>query len=360
MLETIVKKLRTFLSSFGLIALGGMTFCFGTLWIAQGLASWWGDGRLFDPGDGVWLWVPLLVVLVVVGGLCCRSSGSGDSVNKLISQDAGWSTVFWLGLYFVFILWDNDVDFSFLGTVAFGADVCVLVIGICVCSAIAYGVLGLMRLSNTTRILIIALWLLGYLASWTIGISSHGLSLPVFSMIWLSLALVGCLLCDMTSAPVGERVTDYSWSDEEHNFQSRVTEPNYAPDLLKRRTQTRSARSVHGKIPEDTILVLGHLVRKVTGPIAAALPLNAPMSVRDITVKEVLDRVIVDWRSNENLEGLEQQDIDDLRSFVEAACFCCRNDFTVVGQTIYSACLSALLDDWLENWNANGISGPPV
>ncbi len=333
-----------------------MAFCFGTLWIAQGMANWWEDGRLFDPGDGIWLWVPLVAVICAIVWICSKSSDSGNSFSELLSNDAGWSSVFWIGLYLVFMAWDFDVDFSFLGSIAFGVDVCVLLIGISICSAIAYVALGLMRLSSTTRILIMALWLFGYLASWTIGISSHGLSLTVFSMIWLSLALIGYLLCDMTTVPVGENAIDYSWSDEERKFKSRASDLN--SDLPKRRSQTRSARSQYGNIPQDTMIVLGHLVRKVTGPIAAAVPVNAPMSVRDITVKEVLDRVIADWHSNENLEGLEQQDIDDLRSFVEVACLCCGNDFTVVGQTIYRVCLSALLDDWLDNWNANGTSGP--
>ena len=29
------------------------------------------------------------------------------------------------------------------------------------------------------------------------------------------------------------------------------------------------------------------------------------------------------------------------------------------GEAIYRAILAALLDDWLANWNANGVSGPP-
>ncbi|MBX9770259.1 MAG: hypothetical protein K2X29_02750 [Candidatus Obscuribacterales bacterium] len=357
-------RLKSMLSAFAIVGLGGMLFCAVTLWLAQGLASFWEDGRIFDPADGLGLWILLLVIGIVMTPTLIRTVESDVDSYNLLERDLGRSSLALLVLGVLYILvqlWDYDLlDFGFLSSVVLGVDVCVIIFGLLVSGAITYLTLQMLQLSSATRILMVALWIVGYLISWTIGIATGGLSLPIFGLVWLCISILGVFICDMTPSTVEPRTVEFSWSDKERKYSGQSTIASQWLDLKKRREQTRPIRSLFGRLPEDTMMVFGHLIRKVTGPIAAALPVEAPISFGDVTVKEVLDRLIIDWRSNENLHGLERQDIEDIRSFVQAAYYCGRHHYGPVKETVYRVCLGAFMDDWLENWNANGTSGPPA
>lgn len=349
-------RLKSMLSAFAVVGLGGMLFCAVTLWLAQGLASFWEDGRIFDPADGLGLWILLLVIGIVMTPILIRMRESDPDV-----LDSTFATLVFVVIYLLYFLWDYDVlDFSFLNSPVLGVDISVIAFGFLICGVITYLTLQMLRLSSATGILMVALWIVGYLVSWTIGIAIGGLSLPIFGLVWLCIAVLGVFICDMTPSTVEPRTVEFSWSDKERKYSGQSTVASQWLDLKKRREQTRPIRSLFGRLPEDTMMVFGHLIRKVTGPIAAALPVEAPISFGDVTVKEVLDRLIIDWRSNENLHGLERQDIEDIRSFVQAAYYCGRHHYGPVKVTVYRVCLGAFMDDWLDNWNANGVSGPPA
>jgi hypothetical protein len=123
---------------------------------------------------------------------------------------------------------------------------------------------------------------------------------------------------------------------------------------------TSSVVSQYGRIPQDTFDLLNQHVRRVTGPIASSIPLGASDEARNITIREILDVTLRDWRENDNLKGLQPVDIDDIRSFVEAAIAITGSGSDPVTLAAYKISLRALMLDWLDNWNVEGQSGPPL
>lgn len=115
----------------------------------------------------------------------------------------------------------------------------------------------------------------------------------------------------------------------------------------------------YGRIPRNTVDLFERTIRQVRDEVVTALPGGAGSELKAYTLEAVLDTVLRDWRINDNTTGLLPQDIADLRSFVELACSLAGNDLGGRGLPVYQATLKGLLDDWLDNWNSDGQSGPP-
>ncbi len=179
-----------------------------------------------------------------------------------------------------------------------------------------------------------------------------------------------------------------------------------------------SNSSSFGRIQKHTEELIRSQIKVVIDPVLSYLPLTVSKEIRDWTAKVVLDTVLKDWRENGNLDPLTQQDVADLGSFVELSFYlatACDLQGSAVGQTdsatlklgssafkpdsnqlrieptmvstgphrqvtektkgkeqsdecfmmtgessaIYKTSLESLLYDWLQNWNADGNSGPP-
>lgn len=132
---------------------------------------------------------------------------------------------------------------------------------------------------------------------------------------------------------------------------------------LSRAARTSGVRSAYGRIPQDTVLLLTSHVKDVGGPVMSYLPLGITRQMRDWTIKSTLDVVLRDWRDNENLEILTREDVSDLGSFAEfsyeLAVGRSLEDLGPMENAVYRASLKALLEHWLNHWNADGVDGPP-
>lgn len=177
-------------------------------------------------------------------------------------------------------------------------------------------------------------WLLGYIILWWLSNALSSLSLPLYLGFWLIFGALGGWLV------------------------ARADPQRAASGGRRDREVVRSAQ--FGRVPAATVVLLTQHVRHATGPILAGLPSMAPQLVREFTVRAVLERTIRDWWANGNADGLAAQDVADLRSFVSMAAVLSDSARDPAGQAIYRATLTALLDDWLANWNADGVDGPPL
>lgn len=130
-----------------------------------------------------------------------------------------------------------------------------------------------------------------------------------------------------------------------------------------RAARTSGQRSLYGRVPQDTVLLFTSHIKDVSGPIMSYLPLSITKQMRDWTIKQTLDVIFRDWRENENLEKLSQEDVSDLGSFAEfsyqLAVGRSIEDLGPMEDAVYRASLKALLEHWLKYWNADGVDGPP-
>jgi hypothetical protein len=118
------------------------------------------------------------------------------------------------------------------------------------------------------------------------------------------------------------------------------------------------AATVPGRVSEQTRDLFQQVSTVIRGPVLNALPLSASNDMRVTTLKLVLDTVLLDWCNNGNTSGLQDSDAEDICNFVRAAVWLvskCGDDARI----IYPVILKSLLEDWLHNWNANGVTGPP-
>lgn len=114
-----------------------------------------------------------------------------------------------------------------------------------------------------------------------------------------------------------------------------------------------------GRIPPASVILLTQHVR-TANDAANQLPQNAPASVRKIAVAVVLDHIVRDWWENENREGLTPADMNDMSVFVQYAWAQCRGVNSLPeAEAVFKAVLTALLDDWFNSWNADGVEGAP-
>lgn len=114
-----------------------------------------------------------------------------------------------------------------------------------------------------------------------------------------------------------------------------------------------------GRIPSQTIDLFERTVADVKTKILPSVPHTAGDEVKAFTLEAVLNIVLRDWHENNNTEGLSEEDIKDMNSFVQMAAALAGTTIHAQGKPIYEATLSGLLEDWLENWNTPGDPGPP-
>lgn len=221
------------------------------------------------------------------------------------------------------------------------AGIPALIVAVIIVGAIEIGLLTkLLGFRLNAAAALIVVWLTMYLVVWIIGLIMAGMSLPVYLVCWALFGLAaGAIFGGRQRPAAGATLAP------RHSAVVRSTE--------------------FGRSPRDTVVLLSQHARSVTGPISSALPSDAPEELRAFTVRAVLDRTLRDWWENGNTAGLTPKDINDLKSFVElAAALAAQPRFNpshreALSHAIYRATLGALLDDWLERWNADGVDGPP-
>lgn len=249
-------------------------------------------------------------------------------------------------------------------------------------ASIAYMFLLGSGFARKFRWAILSVWSILYIGITAFGSIVHPISLPLFIFSWLLAGgIVGLWVASSGTSITATKakalrpaiqlapVTTYSAPRADGRPSTgRTTQqrmPQYRPGTrLSRAARTSGKASPYGRIPIDTYQLLQSHIRDVSGPILSYLPLGITKAMRDWTIKKTLDVVLRDWRDNENLDKLEADDISDLGSFAEfsyeLAVGRTLQELGPIENAIYKAALNALLEDWLNNWNAGGKSGPPV
>ncbi len=115
----------------------------------------------------------------------------------------------------------------------------------------------------------------------------------------------------------------------------------------------------YGRVKHETMQLFERTIDQVRNKMLLALPHQASEEVKSFTTELVLSTVFKDWLRNGNEQGLEDKDVDDLGSFIQAAASLAGADINTRGFPVYQSILKGLLEDWLENWNAPGDPGPP-
>lgn len=203
------------------------------------------------------------------------------------------------------------------------------------------------RLGCGGALLIVLVWMVSYLGLWgTSQVTRSPVGIPVLAG-WSALAGGLCGLVVARLRPRGsKRRQGRSLSQEV--AAPRPDEPVVRADQF-------------GRVPAATVVLVNRLVHQARNRVVSALPSGASAAVRSTTVSAILDRTLKDWWDNGNQQGLTTTDIDDLRSFVQLAAHLSgpQGLSSAEGLAVYRATLGALLDDWLEHWNDNGVDGPP-
>ncbi|MBX9568157.1 MAG: hypothetical protein K2X77_04640 [Candidatus Obscuribacterales bacterium] len=114
-----------------------------------------------------------------------------------------------------------------------------------------------------------------------------------------------------------------------------------------------------GRIPAQTIELFERTVADVKSKVLPALPHTAGEELKGFTLEAVLEIIFRDWHENNNTEGMREEDLADLASFVQMASALAGTTMHAQGRPIYEATLKGLLEDWLENWNKPDDPGPP-
>ncbi|MBS2008184.1 MAG: hypothetical protein JST01_14140 [Cyanobacteria bacterium SZAS TMP-1] len=353
------------------MALGGMIYVLATLTAVQAVAAYWEEGRMVEGDNTVKLFFPIvaLAVCALVVGLYMRRPGEVDKTYGMYSGGYDASRDFESSNFFtsesfgtmIMILLIIVIAICFISV---GADLASFLISIGSTSTIAYFLALFFDKRANIRGAMVGVWFVGYIILWTMG-SSHAVSLPIFISFWVVFgSLAGYFLADMIRA---ENIADKrrAESGDDRGPRPGGSSRSYAPSpgddaaMRHRRKNTSAKYSEFGRLPQDTTNVLAHLVRRTTGPIASALPVNASSEMTSDTIRLVLDTLILDWRVNGNLGGLDDKDVEDLRSFVTCASSFVQGEYVGSNSATYKTVLSFLLKDWLDNWNAEGVDGPP-
>jgi hypothetical protein len=350
------KRTDGWLPNATIVCIGGMAYTIAAQWLMQWAGAYWEDGHLVDPDVKLWLMVPAAMIFVYgyflrIGGF---SSDKSDMPNKpeisrVRSFDDGSSStvslliVLFIGLLIAAGCW----SVSAIWTIAVGSLTGLGVISL----ALLYFVYP----SALARTYTVSTWLLGYVALWVLSANVSHVSIWMFALVWIILGALGgntvCVAIRRTSV-IERESSGHVWRQK-----------NVQPESIKQSRRARMTSAVvsqYGRIPQDTFDLLNQHVRRVTGPIAASIPLSASELARNITIREILDVTLRDWRENDNLKGLQPVDIDDLRSFIESSLAVAGPENDPVSLAIYKICLRSLLLDWLDNWNVDEHSGPPL
>jgi len=222
---------------------------------------------------------------------------------------------------------------------------------------VAYLLLQFFSASRLIRLSTIAIWCFAYMGVWMVGVSAP-LSLPIFIVSWTGIGFGGGLLLYSIAKSTNTAAVSTAERAKKQETDARSQAQGVA-QTRRRAARTSGIASRYGRIPQDTFDLLANHIRRITGPIAAALPIGASVSRRNQTVFILLDTVVSDWRENDNFDLMTPDDIDDFQSFIEAASFVSGAEENAISAAIYEATLKALAQDWLANWNATDNSGPP-
>lgn len=232
-----------------------------------------------------------------------------------------------------------------------GAGVMLVGVAWLIASIVTLFVLRIVRLRCGTIMSALAVWSIGYTILWAIGANAGTISLPVFVLFWIAAAALRAIF--WARAPVGTRPPGRRRAVRQAGRATARLASAADPQAVMRRSE-------FGRIPATTLNVIASQVRAVSTDVVGALPVGAANLARAETIRMVLARTLRDWWENGNAEGLPSQDVADLQSFVALAA-AVAGDWRAPGALpVYRATLAALLDDWLLNWNAGGVDGPPV
>jgi hypothetical protein len=338
-----------------MVCIGGMVYTIASQWLMQWAGAYWEDGHLVDPDVKLWLMVPAVMLFIYAyvvrrGGF---NSGDSDKLNKsetskIRSYDDGSSSTVSLLIVLLIglLIAAGFTSVSAVWTIAIGSLTGVGTISL----ALLYFVYPV----PLARTYAVSTWLLGYVTLWVLSATVSHLSIWMFAVVWIVLGALG----GNTISIANRRASLIERENSGHVWRQRNVEPERIKQSRRAR-MTSSVVSQYGRIPQDTFDLLIQHVRRVTGPIAASIPLSASELARNITIREILDVTLRDWRENDNLKGLQPVDVDDLRSFIEASLAVSGPENDPVSLAIYKICLRSLLLDWLDNWNVEGHSGPP-
>lgn len=249
---------------------------------------------------------------------------------------------------------------------------------ILVWSIIYFVTMGLLRAFGKGWLrstLIPVAWLGAYVILWLVGAATGGIGLPFFVIFWIVIgALIGLILrhpekkkrggprpqsSPRSSRPKKPPTYTLAEAAGEVEPPERIVQGERMTKSLVIPPTILHGDSAYGRIPAGVVALLRQEAR-LAEEVVFEWPPDAPRDLRDFTVRAILQRVITDWWKNANTKGLDGPDVVDLRSFVELARALADDRFDSDGKAIYRATLSALLDDWLANWNAKGFEGPPV
>ena len=368
------------------VTIGGMMYVVGTLWATQLLAASWEDGRLVAPGNTAFLFMPVMSLVVCAfvmklylsaekmhddderhrkdaeAGLLTHSAGSFREIRQYDSTygELASTGVICFGLVILAMCF-----------ISIGVDSASFLVAFTLTSSVAAFVASFFDKRMFIRGLVVGAWMMGYLTTWCFG-WMHPISLPAFVAGWL---VVGGLIgYNVAIAIHAQNIADAKREARRKNALSKRTivgggsdfsDAGYSAaatggkDFKYRQRHTSGIYSEFGRLPKDTVNVLAHLTRSTNGPIVSSLPVTAQAHMYADTVRIVLDHLILDWRQNNNLRGLDASDIEDIRTFVVCASSFINLDYDKVNRATYRTILKYLMVDWLNNWNSNDTSGPP-
>ncbi len=206
-----------------------------------------------------------------------------------------------------------------------------------------------MRYQGCRACIIIPVWWSAHFVLTVIGtmaFSSTGIPLVVYLIIWLVIGGIGALL--LHAAPKTQLAA------------AGAAGALGAGAFVATRGQNQVLKSSgYGRLPPATVILLTQHVR-TANESANQLPPNVPVSIRKLAVGVVLDHIVRDWWENENREGLTPADLADLGAFVQLAWSQCRGVSSLPeAEAIFKAVLTALMNDWFNSWNADGVEGAP-
>jgi hypothetical protein len=115
-----------------------------------------------------------------------------------------------------------------------------------------------------------------------------------------------------------------------------------------------------GRIPPEVADLLSTNVQTVRAVVLSEIKADTAGPRRGFTAAAVMDRVLRDWWENGNIDPLTPDDVTDLQSFVALSVSLSAGIPQPEAEAVYRALVTALLDDWLVAWNADGNVGPPI
>ena len=301
------------------------------------------EATLVDPQSKSSIFIPMVIfsLLIIVGPI----------VKQMTSPSSGSS--FDLKALGVILLVLSCATLA----IPFSSPTVALIVTFACTGLGAYFLLNFFSTLPSIRLATVAIWCVAYMAIWMIGASAP-LSLPIFIALWAAIGFGGGLLLYSIARSKNADALNNADRERTQATNSR-TQAEGVAQTRRRAARTSGTTSRYGRIPQDTVDLLSNHIRRITGPIAAALPIGTSVSRRNQTVFILLNALVSDWRENDNFDLMTPDDIDDFQSFIEAASFLSGAEENAISAAIYEATLNALAQDWLTNWNATNNSGPP-